>query len=96
MSSSGLCVTEMMMMSINTRKEKEDEHNVLVHQDWKLVNSISATERVALWEKFSGPVDQHAIKVDFIRRARNPRPAFRSTICLRITLEILLQKHFIT
>ncbi|KAM3956797.1 uncharacterized protein ACR2FA_009239 [Aphomia sociella] len=45
--------------------------------DWKLVNSISATERVALWEKFSGPVDQHAIKVDFIRRARNPHPPFR-------------------
>ncbi|XP_052752130.1 PHD finger protein 12 [Galleria mellonella] len=45
--------------------------------DWKLVNSISATERVALWEKFTGPVDQHAIKVDFIRRARNPHPPFR-------------------
>ncbi|CAH2051599.1 unnamed protein product, partial [Iphiclides podalirius] len=45
--------------------------------DWKLVNSISATERVALWDKFSAPVDQHAIKIDFIRRARRPRPAFR-------------------
>ncbi|KPI95979.1 PHD finger protein 12 [Papilio xuthus] len=45
--------------------------------DWKLVNSISATERVALWDKFSEPVDQHAIKIDFIRRARRARPAFR-------------------
>lgn len=46
-------------------------------QDWKLVNSISATERVALWDKFSAPVDQHAIKIDFIRRARRARPALR-------------------
>ncbi|CAK1590615.1 unnamed protein product [Parnassius mnemosyne] len=45
--------------------------------DWKLVNSISMTERVALWDKFSAPVDQHAIKIDFIRRARRARPAFR-------------------
>ncbi|XP_013149241.1 PREDICTED: PHD finger protein 12 [Papilio polytes] len=45
--------------------------------DWKLVNSISATERVALWDKFSAPVDQHAIKIDFIRRARRARPALR-------------------
>ncbi|RVE51245.1 hypothetical protein evm_004049 [Chilo suppressalis] len=45
--------------------------------DWKLVNSISASERVALWDKFSGPVDQHAIKIDFIRRARSHAPRFR-------------------
>ncbi|KPJ12927.1 PHD finger protein 12 [Papilio machaon] len=48
--------------------------------DWKLVNSISATERVALWDKFSEPVDQHAIKIDFIRRARRARPAFRMKV----------------
>lgn len=42
-----------------------------------MVNSISATERVALWDRFSAPVDQHAIKIDFIRRARNPNPPFR-------------------
>ncbi|GBP60093.1 PHD finger protein 12 [Eumeta japonica] len=45
--------------------------------DWKLVNSISATERIALWNRFSGPVDQDAIKIDFIRRARRSKPCFR-------------------
>ncbi|XP_060806635.1 PHD finger protein 12 [Amyelois transitella] len=48
--------------------------------DWKLVNSISATERVALWDKFSGPIDQHTIKLDFIRRAKNRAPCFREKI----------------
>lgn len=55
---------------------------VVLRQDWKLVNSISATERVALWDRFSGPVDQHAIKLDFIRRATTARPAFRSVASL--------------
>ncbi|CAK1541431.1 unnamed protein product [Leptosia nina] len=38
--------------------------------DWKLVSSISAVERAALWDRFGAPIDQHAVKVDFIRRAR--------------------------
>ncbi|XP_050666665.1 PHD finger protein 12 [Leptidea sinapis] len=41
--------------------------------DWKLVKSASATERVALWDKFSMPVDQQAIKIDFITRARHQK-----------------------
>lgn len=66
--------------------------------DWKLVNSISATERVALWEKFSGPVDQHAIKIDFIRRARKARPAFRIKVPLcvrgRVAVPDMVRHHY--
>ncbi|CAH2094157.1 unnamed protein product [Euphydryas editha] len=66
--------------------------------DWKLVNSVSATERVALWERFSGPIDQHALKVDFIRRARNPRPAFRVKVPVglrgRVHVPRMVRQHY--
>lgn len=66
--------------------------------DWKLVNSISATERVALWEKFSGPVDQQAVKVDFIRRARKVRPAFRMKVPVamrgRVVVPAMVRHHY--
>ncbi|CAB3256774.1 unnamed protein product [Arctia plantaginis] len=66
--------------------------------DWKLVNSISATERVALWDKFSGPVDQHAIKIDFIRRARTARPAFRIKVPVgvrgRVIVPEMVRHHY--
>ncbi|CAH0696949.1 unnamed protein product [Spodoptera exigua] len=66
--------------------------------DWKLVNSISATERVALWEKFSGPVDQQAVKVDFIRRARKVRPAFRMKVPVatrgRVVVPAMVRQHY--
>lgn len=45
--------------------------------DWKLVSSISATERVKLWDQFGGPVDQETIKADFLRRVHRKNPPFR-------------------
>ncbi|CAH0714029.1 unnamed protein product, partial [Brenthis ino] len=66
--------------------------------DWKLVKSVSATERVALWDKFSAPLDQHALKVDFIRRARNPRPAFRVKVPVglrgRVVVPRMVRLHY--
>lgn len=46
-------------------------------QDWKLVSSISATERIKLWDQFSGPVDQETIKSEFLRKAHCKNPPFR-------------------
>uniref|UniRef100_A0A6M2DQJ2 PHD finger protein 12 n=1 Tax=Xenopsylla cheopis TaxID=163159 RepID=A0A6M2DQJ2_XENCH len=48
--------------------------------DWKLVTSISATERVRLWNKYNGPVDQHTVKTDFIRKIHTESRPFRSRI----------------
>lgn len=45
--------------------------------DWKLVTSISATERVKLWDQFSGPVDQETVKLDFLRRVHRKNPPYR-------------------
>ncbi|KAI5642217.1 PHD finger protein 12 MRG binding domain-containing protein [Phthorimaea operculella] len=66
--------------------------------DWKLVNSVSATERVALWDQFSGPVDQHAIKIDFIRRARKANPSFRIKVPAgvrgRVVVPPMVRHHY--
>lgn len=45
--------------------------------DWKMVSSISATERVKLWDQFSGPVDQETVKTDFFRRVHRKSPPYR-------------------
>lgn len=47
------------------------------NQDWKLVSSISATERIKLWDQFSGPVDQETIKSEFLRKVHCKNPPFR-------------------
>lgn len=65
-------------------------HVIDLPQDWKLVSSISATERVKLWDHFSGPVDQETVKSDFLRKIHCKNPPFRfkvkpkSRICAEI------------
>lgn len=45
--------------------------------DWKLVQSISATERVRLWNRFIEPVDQDTVKAEFFRKVHAANPPFR-------------------
>lgn len=45
--------------------------------DWNLVNSSSATERIKLWSRFSGPVDQDTVKAQFLRKIHHKNPPFR-------------------
>lgn len=51
-------------------------------QDSKLLTSISATERVRLWDKFGGPVDQDAVKLEFFRKVHRKNPPFRVKVRL--------------
>lgn len=46
-------------------------------QDWKLVTSISATERVKLWNHFASPIDHETIKTAFLRKINCRNPPFR-------------------
>ncbi|XP_020297781.1 PHD finger protein 12-like isoform X2 [Pseudomyrmex gracilis] len=47
--------------------------------DQNLVRSCSATERMKLWDKYANqPIDQHAVKMDFLRKARRTNPIFRT------------------
>lgn len=47
-----------------------------------LLTSISATERVKLWDRFTGPVDQDTIKLEFFRRVSRRNPPFRFKVAL--------------
>lgn len=46
-------------------------------QDWKLVTSISVTERVKLWDQFEKPVDHETVKTEFMRKVHCKNPPFR-------------------
>ncbi|XP_019872648.1 PHD finger protein 12 [Aethina tumida] len=48
--------------------------------DSKLLRSVSATERTQLWEKFTGPVDQEAIKMEFFRTVHRTNPPFKMKV----------------
>ncbi|KAK7866275.1 hypothetical protein R5R35_007109 [Gryllus longicercus] len=50
--------------------------------DSSLLTSCSASERVRLWDRYSGPIDQDAIKVEFIRKAHRQNPPFRFKVRL--------------
>lgn len=45
--------------------------------DWNLVTSASATQRLKLWNKYSGPIDHETIKLEFFRRVHCKNPPFR-------------------
>lgn len=45
--------------------------------DWKLVQSVSATERIKLWSRFAAPIDQDTIKAEFFRKVHATNPLFR-------------------
>lgn len=45
--------------------------------DWNLVNSASATQRLKLWNQYSGPVDQETVKTEFFRKIHTKNPPFR-------------------
>lgn len=45
--------------------------------DWKLVNSVSATERIKLWNHFNANVDQDTVKNEFFRKVHRRNPPFR-------------------
>lgn len=46
-------------------------------QDSTLLTSHSLTERVKLWDKFTVPVDQDAIRLKFFQRVHRKNPPFR-------------------
>nr|XP_029719204.1 PHD finger protein 12-like [Aedes albopictus] len=45
--------------------------------DWKLVNSVSASERIKLWNQFNGNMDQDTVKNEFFRKVHRRNPPFR-------------------
>ena len=46
-------------------------------QDEKLLPSVKLTDRVKLWEQYTGPINQDAIKVKFLKRIHRKNPPFK-------------------
>lgn len=66
--------------------------------DWHLVSSSSATERIRLWSRFSGPVDQDVIKAQFLRKVHHKNPPFRyklkPKIRDRVEIPEMIEYHY--
>lgn len=43
---------------------------------------MSVSQRVALWDKYTGPIDQDSIKTEFLQKARRNNPPFRFKVKL--------------
>lgn len=51
--------------------------------DQNLLTSCRVTERIKLWDKYANQrIDQHAVKLDFLRKARTANPLFRTKVRL--------------
>lgn len=46
-------------------------------QDSVLLTSDSLCERVQLWDKYAGPVDEETVKLEFFRKIHRKNPPFR-------------------
>lgn len=57
-------------------------------QDANMTNSISATERVRLWNRFHQPLDHENVKLEFFRRVNTRNPPFRTKRNLRARAHI--------
>ncbi|RZC40543.1 PHD finger protein 12 [Asbolus verrucosus] len=68
------------------------------HLDSKLLTSISATERIKLWDKFNGPVDQDSVRLEFFRKIHNSNPPFRIKVRLplrnRVKVPAMVKFHY--
>ncbi len=51
--------------------------SVCLIQDAKFLESVKLTERVKLWDKYCGPVNQDAVRVQFLKRIHRQHPPFR-------------------
>lgn len=51
--------------------------------DQNLLKSCRVTERIKLWDKYANQrIDQHTVKLDFLRKARTANPLFRTKVRL--------------
>ena len=54
---------------------------IFCSQDWNLVSSISATERMKVWDEFgTDPIDHEVVKLQFFRKVHTKNPPFRTKL----------------
>ncbi len=42
-----------------------------------MLKSVRLTERIKVWDKYTGPVNQHAVKLQFLNKVHRKNPPFR-------------------
>ncbi|XP_014481775.1 PREDICTED: PHD finger protein 12 [Dinoponera quadriceps] len=67
--------------------------------DQNLLTSCRVTERIKLWDKYANQrIDQHAVKLDFLRKARAANPLFRTKVRLegrpRVKVPSVIKYHY--
>ncbi|XP_017764229.1 PREDICTED: PHD finger protein 12 isoform X2 [Eufriesea mexicana] len=67
--------------------------------DQNLLTSCRVTERIKLWDKYANQrIDQHAVKLDFLRKARAANPLFRTKVKLegrtRVKVPCSVKYHY--
>ncbi|XP_011876791.1 PREDICTED: PHD finger protein 12 isoform X2 [Vollenhovia emeryi] len=67
--------------------------------DQNLLTSCRVTERIKLWDKYANQrIDQHAVKLDFLRKARAVNPLFRTKVRLegrpRVKVPCSIKFHY--
>ncbi|XP_023176434.2 PHD finger protein 12 [Drosophila hydei] len=66
--------------------------------DANMTNSISATERVRLWNRFHQPLDHENVKMEFFRRVNTRHPPFRMKLTMRgrahIDVPAIVRYHY--
>jgi len=67
--------------------------------DQNLLTSCRVTERIKLWDKYANQrIDQHTVKLDFLRKARTANPLFRTKVKLegrpRIKVPCSIKYHY--
>ncbi|KAK7079830.1 PHD finger protein 12, partial [Halocaridina rubra] len=67
--------------------------------DSNLLTSHSLSERVKLWDKFSAPIDQDAVRLNFLQRCHRQNPPFRYKVkCAlrsRVRVPIAVRQHYL-
>uniref|UniRef100_A0A182QMV5 PHD finger protein 12 n=1 Tax=Anopheles farauti TaxID=69004 RepID=A0A182QMV5_9DIPT len=67
--------------------------------DAKMVTTVSATERLRLWNQYSSDIDPEIVKIEFLRKAHRRSSLFRMKLKLRqrtkITVPPAIEYHYI-
>uniref|UniRef100_A0A182N626 PHD finger protein 12 n=1 Tax=Anopheles dirus TaxID=7168 RepID=A0A182N626_9DIPT len=67
--------------------------------DAKMVTSVSATERIRLWNQYSSDIDPETVKTEFLRKVHRRNPPFRLKQKLRqrtkITIPPAIEYHYL-
>ena len=61
-------------------------------QEEKFMKTNQLSERIKLWDRYTGPVDHHTVKVNFFKRVHRQNPPFKYKIKHRRKMMIKVRR----